>query len=88
MVSGIEEGWAESLGAIWRLGCGEVGDVERSTVRVGGQQSLTLLSSACTSSLILFLHQGAQQGLACVQAGSGDAALPSARRTACEELCP
>lgn len=30
--------------------CREAGDIGGSTVRVGGQQSLTLLSSACTSS--------------------------------------
>lgn len=53
-----------------------------------GVSRLTIVSPACTSSPILFLSQGAQQGLACVQAGGGDAALPSARRTACEELCP
>lgn len=53
-----------------------------------GVSRLTIVSPACASSPILFLSQGAQQGLACVQAGGGDAALPSARRTACEELCP
>lgn len=32
--------------------------------------------------------QGAQRGLAGVQAGGGDAALPPARGSAREELCP